>query len=128
MQFSFSQLIMRAAFVSRSSDAVLFGDRAQSWRQVAETVARFASVLHESGLRAGDRVAMLALNSEVYLQFYFDVPWAAGVIVPINTRLAPAEIVHWLSDSGGRFLLADDAFAPIIERIAPQLQSRVLKR
>ena len=40
--------------------------------------------------------------------------------VPINTRLAPPEIVFWLTDSGCTGLLIDDTFAPMLPTILPQ--------
>ncbi len=120
--FSFSQLIVRAARIDDAEDAVVFGrERANSWRTTLDRVQRLAGALRSLGLKPGDGVAMLAFNSDLYLQYYFAVPWAGGVLVPINTRLAPAEVVYWLNDSASRFLLVDDAFAPIIEQIAPQL-------
>ena len=36
---------------------------------------------------------MLAQNSDRYLEYYFAVLWAGGVLVPLNTRLAPQELV-----------------------------------
>lgn len=122
--FSFSQLIVRAARIERAEDAVVFGRvRTSSWRATLERVQRFAGALKMLGVEADDRVAMLALNSDLYLQYYFAVPWAGGVLVPINTRLAPAEVVHWLNDSGARVLLVDESFVPVIEQIKSQLES-----
>ena len=53
-----------------------------------------AALVQRYGLAKGDRVAILALNSDRYYEFYFGVAWSGGVFVPVNTRLAPAEIVH----------------------------------
>ncbi len=123
MQFSFSQLIRRAANINAGSDAVFFADCSRSWRETLNIVTRFAAALRGLGLQPGDRVAMLAFNSDIYLQFYFAVPWAGGVLVPVNTRLAPAEIVYWINDSGSRLVLVDEAFAPVLAQISAQLTS-----
>jgi long-chain acyl-CoA synthetase len=68
-------------------------------------------------------VAILALNSDRYMEFMFGVPWAGAVFVPINTRLAGPEIVYWLNDSGSKVLLVDGNFAAAVATIRDQLGS-----
>ena len=64
----------------------------------------------------GDRVAILAHNSDRYFGFLYSVSWAGAVFVPINTRLAPPEIEFWLNDSESSLLFVDKVFAPVIEK------------
>jgi fatty-acyl-CoA synthase len=49
-------------------------------------------------------VAFLAFNGEPLLLAHFAVLLAGGVLVAINTRLAPSEIEYILADSSSRFL------------------------
>ena len=63
---------------------------------------------------SGDRVAILALNSDRYSEFLLAVPWADAVFVPVNTRWAAAEISYSLAECGTRVLLVDDTFAPAV--------------
>ena len=72
-------------------------------------------------MREGERVAILALNSDRYYEYYFAVPWAGAVFVPINTRLAPAEIVYWLNDSESSVLFIDETFLAPLAAIEDQL-------
>ena len=89
--------------------ATLFGDRGRSWGELRERVARLAGGLKSLGVAAGDRVAILALNSDRYLEAYVAVPWAGAVIVPLNIRWSPAELAYALNDSGACALVVDDA-------------------
>jgi acyl-CoA synthetase (AMP-forming)/AMP-acid ligase II len=50
-------------------------------------------------MRPGDRVAMLALNSDRYLEYLMGVPWGSGVLNPCNIRWRPAEIAYSVDDS-----------------------------
>jgi long-chain acyl-CoA synthetase len=93
--------------------ATIFGDRRRSWRQVKDRVARLAAGLISLGLERGDRVAPIALNSDLYIELYFAVWWAGGVIVPGNTRWALAEHIYALQDSGAAFLLVDKTFTDL---------------
>jgi long-chain acyl-CoA synthetase len=116
-----SSTIRRSAQVNRRGSAIHFQGRERTWAAFASRVARLASGLAGLGVQPGDRVAMLALNSDRYLEYFFAVPWAGAVFVPINTRLAPPEVVYWLNDSGASVLLIDDAFKPML----PKLQGRI---
>lgn len=75
------------------------------------------------GLGEGDRAACLALNSDRYLEFYFGVAWSGAVFVPINIRLAPAEILYWLNNSGSKVLFIDATFLPAITEIHARLET-----
>ena len=116
-----SSTIRRSAQVNRHGPAVRFQDRARNWTDFAGRVARLANGLVDIGVRPGERVAMLALNSDRYLEYFFAVPWAGAVFVPINTRLAPPEIEHWLTDSGASVLFIDDTFLPALNKLQGKL-------
>jgi len=120
---SLPQIIRRTVQVRGDCNATRFGERSQTWREMQERIARLAAGLHSLGIGAGDRVAVLALNSDRYYEFYYGVSWAGAVFVPINTRLAPAEFIHWLNDSGSRAIFVDDTFLDVVAGIRDQLES-----
>jgi len=95
--------------------ATVFGDRRQTWRTLVDRVARLAGGLVSLGIVPGDRVAIIALNRDRYIEAFYATAWAGGVIVPGNTRWAFAEHVYALTDAGARFLLVDAGFASLIE-------------
>jgi len=80
--------------------------------------------LRALGLQAGDRVAMLSLNSDRYLEYQMGVPWAGGVLNPCNTRWSAAEIVYALNDSGSTILLVDETFRPLAEKFRADLETQ----
>ncbi len=69
------------------------------------------------------RIAILALNSDRYLEYFFAVPWAGGMVVPINVRLAAPEIVFTLNDSESTVLIVDDAFAAVLPALEGKLDT-----
>ena len=109
-----TQGLRRAAQTNRSGIATIFGQRQRSWSEVLARVARFAGALRGLGLEPGDRVAILALNSDDYLELHYAVPWAGGALVPINTRLAAAEVRYILEDSTPTIIVCDDACLPLL--------------
>ena len=91
--------------------ATIDGDRRRSWREIGERVARLAGGLLELGVKRGDRVAVLMLNSDRYLELYLGIAWAGAVIVPTNIRWSHAEIEDSLRDCRASALVVDKAFA-----------------
>jgi len=92
----------RAGEVYATRLAVADGDVRLSWQQMRARARRLASALRRDGLRKGDRVAFLAVNSEPLLLAHFGVPLAGGVLVPINTRLNADEVAYIVEHSGSR--------------------------
>lgn len=96
------------------------GDRVRTTREVVDRVSRLAAAFRSLGVRVGDRVGLLALNSDHHQEFFFAGWWMGAVAHPLNTRWSPAEIAYALTDSGTEVLLVDDSFAAL----GPQLRER----
>lgn len=96
--------VERAGTVHASRPAVVDGAATYTWVEFRARSRRFASALRAAGLNKGDRVACVALNSEVLLLAHFGVPQAGGVLVAINTRLLPEEVAYIISHSGSRIV------------------------
>ena len=112
-----TQGLHRAVQQHPNRTAVFFGDRRRSFLEFAERVARLAAGLQALGMRAGDRVAMLAMNSDRYLEYQIGVPWGGGVLNPCNVRWSVAELVYSLKDSGSTILIVDETFKAMVEPI-----------
>ena len=113
-----TQGLQRAVQIKPNGVSTRCGSRVQTWRETRERVARFAGALTLMGIAPGDRVALLALNSDRYLELLYATAWVGAVVVPINTRLASAEIDYILADSGASALLVDDTFVPMLDALA----------
>jgi len=118
---SLPQLIRTNVQLNGDKVATRFKGRERTWHEFQSRVARLAAGLQSLGIGAGDRAAILALNSDRYLEFYFGTSWAGAVFVPLNNRLAPAELVHWLGDSGSQILFVDDTYLSAVAQIRGDL-------
>ena len=106
-----TQGLHRAVQQTPDAAMTIFGARVQSCAEFEKRVARLAGAFLELDVRTGDRVGMLALNSDRYLEYLAAVPWAGAVLNPVNIRWSTQEVVYSLVDSGTTVLLVDDAFA-----------------
>src|SRR5215469_16867737 len=104
--------------------AIRFGERTRTFAQLGARVARLAGALQSLGMGAGDRVGMLALNSDRYLEYMLGVWWGGGVLNPVNIRWSVPEIVYSLDDCDTRILLVDDHFLPLAGDIAASAAHR----
>lgn len=120
-----TSVIRRAAQVNPKGIATVYNGRQQSWHEFVERVAKLGGALQKLGMKNGDRVAMLALNSDRYLEYFFGVLWGGGVIVPMNLRWSAAENAYSINDSGIEIMLVDENFAAMVPAI--QEKSECLK-
>ena len=123
-----TQFLRRAVQTRPEGVATEFEGRTQTWREFEIRASRLAGALGRLGCVPGDRIGMLALNCDRYLEYFFACAWGGFVFVPINTRLAPPEIAFWLADSGCSALMIDDAFLPILDEFrahAPDVRNIV---
>jgi fatty-acyl-CoA synthase len=90
--------------------ALIFADEVITYRGLADAADRVSALLWHRGIRKGDAVAYLGENSPQFIQVMFGAMQLGAVFVPVNTRLAPPEIAHVLSDSGARALVLDSEF------------------
>jgi long-chain acyl-CoA synthetase len=109
--FALTQGLRRAVQIKPNGPATAFASRRRTWAQTQDRVARVAGALSALGVHRGDRVAILALNSDRYLELMYAIPWIGAAMVPINTRLAAPEIEYILADSGAVALFIDGAMA-----------------
>ncbi|GAC1306016.1 MAG: long-chain fatty acid--CoA ligase [Acidimicrobiales bacterium] len=106
--------------VERYADkhAVLDGPYRATFAEHLDRSVRLGSGIRKRlGVDRADRVAVMALNGHDYLALYHAAFLGAGIMNPLNLRLAPKELEFILGDSGTTVCFVDTAFAPLIDRV-----------
>jgi acyl-CoA synthetase (AMP-forming)/AMP-acid ligase II len=106
-------VLANAARESPDAPALVFGDDAMSFAELERRAARLAAALQGSAA-PGDRVAVLAENHPAVVDCYYAVPRAGMILVLLNYRLAGAELLAMLRDSGARLLIGERS---LIDRV-----------
>ena len=75
----------------------------------------------QEGVGQGDRVAILAQNSVLYLEALFAVTRAGAALVPLNHLLIGRELVAILKDADVKALLFTEEFRGRVGEIRPSL-------
>ena len=76
------------------------GDSRITYAEFDRRTDQLARALREIGVRQGDRVAALLVNSAAFLETMFATAKLGAVFVPINFRLTAPEVTYLLADSG----------------------------
>ena len=118
---SLIQGLRRAVQLRSSAAAVVDSDSRFSWEELADRVARLAGAFVARGLEAGDRVALLALNSHRSLESFYAAIHAGGIIVPLNHRLADEELARLLADCSPAILVLGSEFEDRAEALLSAL-------
>ena len=89
--------------------------RSFTYAGAAAAVAGLAEELRaRTGLRRGDRVAVLAPNSVDYVLLLFAVQRLGAILVPLNHRLAAPELAYVLADAKPTLLVVDPGLESLV--------------
>jgi acyl-CoA synthetase (AMP-forming)/AMP-acid ligase II len=124
------QLLLSAWDRWASTVAFHDGDYHADFSHHADRVLRLTSAMHdELGLSRGDPFAVLAVNSHQYLELYHAAFLGAGIINPLNLRLAPRELQTILADSEAEVIFVDEFFADhLLRALAPVRRELPLRK
>jgi long-chain acyl-CoA synthetase len=91
--------------------ALMFGDTAVTYRAFDLRSNGLANALIAAGIETGDRVAILAENSVEYAIVTQAVAKAGAILLPLNFRLAPAELAYIIGNAEPALVFVEAAYA-----------------
>jgi len=114
----FHRMLLPIAERRATHPAIIDGEYRSDYSVHVDRVLRLShSLEHQLNLARDDRFAVMALNSHQFLELYHAAFLGAGVVNPLNLRLAPAELAYILKDSGSTVCFADPFFAGVIDSV-----------
>ncbi len=84
-----------------------------SYKELDDRCNQVANALRGLGVKKGDRVALLAMNSTEFVETFYAIAKIGAVCVPLNWRLVADELAFILKDSGATVLLYGEEFSAI---------------
>jgi len=88
-----------------------------TYAQFGRLAAAQAAVLDELGVPVGGRVAIVSQNSARLLVSFFGVSGWGRVLVPVNFRLAAAEVKYIVEHSGAEVLIVDPELRSLLDEV-----------
>ncbi len=107
----------RTALVDRS------GGGRWNYAELDAAADQWAAMLRAAGVGRGDRVAALAGNRPELVHAFFACGRIGAALVPLNWRLAAAELGPIIADAQPKLLLGDDRFRAAAEAAADLLRT-----
>jgi fatty-acyl-CoA synthase len=106
-------VLRRTARRTPDETAVVCGETTWTYAEFDALAGRAAAGLAARGVRAGDRIAVLARNSHSFALLRFAVARLGAVLVPINFMLLSEEVAYILGHSRASRLAVDSEFASL---------------
>ena len=94
-----------------------------TYREAHTRARKLANALKKLGVRMHDRVATLAWNGFRHYEIYYAVAGSGAVIHTINPRLFPDQVAYIANHAEDKIVFYDTTFAPLVEKLKPQLKS-----
>ena len=107
-------LLAKRAESGSEAPLLRFATTVRSAPAMAERAARLAGAFAQRGVRAGDRVAVLARNRVEVIDSFAACGWLGAVFVPINASTRGPQLAHILHNAEPRVLVVE---ADLLERL-----------
>jgi len=88
--------------------AVIYQNQRITYADLADRTLKLADFMHGQGVRDGDIVAILMLNSAAFLEISLAISHLGAVFLPVNYRLAADEVSYVTNHAGAKYLFVDE--------------------
>lgn len=96
--------------------AVKCGNQRATYRQLYADSLRVAHGFHRMGIGCGDRVLIYVPNGIEFVQAVYGAFAVGAVVVPVNTRLAAAELDYFIEDCAPKALLFHSELRAVVDQ------------
>lgn len=91
--------------------------RTHTFAELLRDTGQHAAALQARGVKAGDRVALLAPNHDRLVRALLACWWMGAVACPLNVRWSAPELAYAVSDSAASLLVVDEALAGLVREL-----------
>lgn len=84
--------IARHAEYFPNRTALIYGDQTYTYAEFVSEVKKWAAHFDEAGVRQGDRIAYIGMNSRSFFFAMFGAWWIGATFMPFNFRLSAPEV------------------------------------
>nr|MDO8080088.1 long-chain fatty acid--CoA ligase [Candidatus Freyarchaeota archaeon] len=97
--------------------SLIFYGKEYTRKQVMELVDRFATALHNLGVKRGDVVAIYLPNCVQFPVAYYGIQGIGATVTAISPLFVPREVAYQLKDSGAETIVTIDLFYNTVKQI-----------
>ena len=112
-----------ATAICPDKTAIVFEDKRYTFSDLNGRINHLANGMLKLGIQKGDRVALLAVNSNQCIETYFAVSKIGAIYVPLNFRAKGNELSYILNSSESTALFVGDRYVDLINSLRPELET-----
>ncbi len=90
-----------------------------TWAETARRARQVTAALMANGVQPGARIGTLAMNNTRHVETWYGVMGYGAVCHTLNPRLFDEQLIYMINHAEDRWLFADPAFRPLVERLLP---------
>ena len=109
-----------AAAICPDRDCVVFEGKRFTYAQVNDRVNQLAGALARLGLRRGERVGIVSVNRNQFVETYFATAKLGGIFVPLNYRAKAEELAYMIDCADIKILFVDERYLDLVRSIRAQ--------
>lgn len=118
-----SEFLTISAAICPDKDAIVFEGKRYTFSQLNERVNRLGNALLKLGVKKGDRIAMMQVNTNQCVEAYFATAKIGGIYVPLNFRAKANELPYMLNTAEANTIFIGDRYLELVKSIKPELHS-----
>jgi acyl-CoA synthetase (AMP-forming)/AMP-acid ligase II len=102
-------------------DCIVFEGKRWSYAQTWGRVNRLANALRMIGAEKGDRIGILQVNCNQYVETYYASAMMGAIFVPLNFRAKSDELSYMITNAEAKILFAGSRYLEMVDRMLPEL-------
>ncbi len=106
-----------ATAICPERDCVVFEGKRYTYAKINDRVNQLAHALDHMGVKQGDRIGMLSVNCNQYVEAYFATAKLGGIFVPLNFRSKAEELDYMISRAEIKVLFAGSRYVDMVASI-----------
>ena len=116
-----TEFLTIASAICPERTAIIFEGKRYTFAELNERTSRLANALAALGVKNGDRVAMLQVNCNQYVEAYYAVAKLGAIFVPLNFRAKSDELEYMLANCEANALFVGERYIDMANSIRPKL-------
>ncbi|WP_172297131.1 class I adenylate-forming enzyme family protein [Pseudoruegeria sp. HB172150] len=123
-----ADVLRTQATIRPDAEALVMGESSLTYRELNDITDRLATGLRQTGMRRGDRLAVLSHNSIRYVLLFHAAAKAGIAIAALNWRFAPAELEHAISVVEPAYIAVSEECGTLLDRARVEIPRILMDR
>lgn len=116
-----TEFLSIASAIVPDRTAVIFEGERFTFDQLSSRVNQLANAFENIGIKQGDRIASIQVNSHQQVEAYFAAAKLDAIYVPLNFRARAEELTHMINECGAELLLVGARYSQEIQTLKSKI-------